>query len=552
MTSPRSGPKPDVVPRCHTAPVTSLPVVRAYRVRCSANAGKLDAVTAILPVWRAGLGRSQSVIRRELFTTGALPRWVDAKGWAGGLSQRQWDSINQQAGASHRSWLGNCERVFRNLVTGSSLDDAVKSDLLYVNKAHAWYRPVEVDPVPMSSRRTVPAEVFALARTIMRQVRERVGAPDLRRVATMVMDGKIATVTTAHDDKVHADYWVRLSTLISGKPVWIPLHGTVVLDQRLSRPDAVLANHCQVTVRPSGEVEFRLVVKTPTTTTSAERTRHIGVDWGMTTLFATSDGTLHGRGFLDRLRAYDERLQPLVQALSRNHVKLRSSRRYRELVQDIRGFVTNEVNRCLNRILDPDKGGDPTVAKIVVEKLDFRGLAQTGKLSKPLRRLLTVAGRNAVTRKLDSLAEDLGIEVHTEPAAYTSQECRCGFTHKSNRRTQAQFRCRFCGRTVHADIGGARTLLRRSRTGGIPPYRNRGQVLAFLDDKFQARWGLTFAEARERSARPGTTSRTSRRSPDHGREAAEDNGLPIRCFDSVCRRSESRPRSVGRFLPGEV
>ncbi|GAB0102421.1 hypothetical protein JMUB6875_13890 [Nocardia sp. JMUB6875] len=502
-------------------------VCRSYRLPSLANADKHIRVAAMLPVWRAGLGRAQSAVRRQLFTTGVLPRWIDTKAWDDGLSQRQWNSIAQQAVAAHRSWLGNCERVFRQLVTGSSLPDTLKRDLLTANKAHAWYLPSGSagEPVRISRTRAVDAEVLAVARTIMRRVRSRVGAPDLRRVRTMVMDGKIAVVE-APKYAGTADYWVRISTLTKNKPVWIPLRAQRAFLARLARPGAVVANHCQVVVTPSGEVEFRLVVKTAMATPASERTRDLGLDWGMSTLFATSDGTLHGRGFLDRLRAYDTRLQPLVAALNRQHIRLRASRRYRALVQDIRGFVTNEVKRCLNRILHPGKGAATDIARVIVERLDFRGLAQAGKLSKRLRRLLSVAGRAAVTAKLDALRDDLGIEVVDVPAAYSSQECgSCGYTAKSNRRTQARFRCRFCGRTVHADIGGARTLLRRSHAADSIRYRNRGQILGALDERFRARWGRTFAEVAQRQRHRATRVTPTADPPDTTRRRHKGNEL---------------------------
>ena len=511
--------------------MTATPVARSYRLPSSANASKLAAVAELLPLWRRGLGRSQAVIRRYLLTTGELPRWVDSKGWGGGLSQRQWDSVNQQALGADRSWLGNCERVFRNLVLGSSLGEATIRDLLYVNKAQAWYRPVDAGAdglVRLSAKKTVPAAVLALARVIMRRVRKLVGAPDLRRVRTMVMDGKIARVTAA-GNAGHADYWVRISTAVRGRPAQIPLHAHKAFTGRLSRPGAVLANHCQVIVRPDGNVEFRLVVKTPQAVPEKERTRDIALDWGLSTLFATSDGTLHGRGFLGRLRDYDARLQPLVAALNRQHIPLRDSRRYRALARDIRGFVTNEVNRCLNRILHPGKGDDPAIARVISEKLDFRGLAREGRLSRSLRRILASAGRAAVARKLESLREDHGIETVEENAAYSSQQCGgCSYTARNNRRTQAQFRCRFCGKTVHADIGGARTLLRRSQTGGLPPFRNRGQVLDHLDERFQARWGLSFAEAAQRQHHraPRVAPRADPRAAPVVQGRRKGNGFP--------------------------
>jgi putative transposase len=123
----------------------------------------------------------------------------------------------------------------------------------------------------------------------------------------------------------------------------------------------------------------------------------------------------------------------------------------------------------LNRILHPGKGSDPAIAKVIVEKPGFRGLAKEGRLSRRLRRILTTAGRAAVTLKLESLREDYGIEVREENPAYSSQHCDgCSYVAKSNRRTRALFRCGFCGKTVHADIGGARTLLGRSQSGGLP------------------------------------------------------------------------------------
>jgi predicted RNA-binding Zn-ribbon protein involved in translation (DUF1610 family) len=46
--------------------------------------------------------------------------------------------------------------------------------------------------------------------------------------------------------------------------------------------------------------------------------------------------------------------------------------------------------------------------------------------------------------------------------AYTSQEClSCGFISKSNRQG-VKFHCRGCGRQGHADIVGARNIVRRS------------------------------------------------------------------------------------------
>lgn len=468
----------------------------------------------MLPVWQAGLGRAQAEIVRTLFTTGGLPRWIDAKTWGDRLSQRQWDSVVAQAIAAHRAWLAGCERVFRRLVACSALPAGIKHDLFYVNKARAWHKTGETgSQVALSGTRSVGGEVLWLARRIFKQVRALVGRPDLRRVRTMVMDGKVASVETATG--VHADFWIRISTVRSGTPVRIPLHAHKAFTGRLARPGAKLANHCQVVVSKTGAVSYCLVVHTP----EAEPRhggRAVGMDWGMSTLLATSDGHLHGRDFLDRLRAYDECLQPLVAALQRNGIKLRDSKRYRALIQDIRGFVTNEVNRCLNRVV-----ADPTIDTLAVERLDFRGLAKAGKLSRRMRRLLTVAGRGTVRAKLQSLREDVGVATDEVNPAHTSRECDgCGYTHQDNRRTQDTFRCRFCGKTVHADIGGARTILGRSQENRHWLDRTRGHILITLDNAFRSHWGVGFADVTQRR-----NTRVPRVAPTPATPATKANAL---------------------------
>jgi putative transposase len=262
---------------------------------------------------------------------------------------------------------------------------------------------------------------------------------------------------------------------------------------RLARAGAKVANYCQVHVHTDGTVDYRLVIHTPKEPARAGG-RKVGLDWGVCTLLATSDGHLHGRGFLDRLPAYDTRLQPLMAAVHRNGIKLRDSKRYRALVADIRGFITNEVNRCLNR-----STADTSIDTLVLERLNFQGMARQGRLSKRMRRLLTNAGRGALTTKLACLAEDRGVHTSEVNPAYTSQECTgCGYTNKANRTTQTTFRCGFCGKTVHADIGGARTVLGRSQNNRHCTDRNREHILATLDTHFHTRWGLGFADVAQR------------------------------------------------------
>jgi len=62
--------------------------------------------------------------------------------------------------------------------------------------------------------------------------------------------------------------------------------------------------------------------------------------------------------------------------------------------------------------------------------------------------------------------------VQVDPA-YTSQECsRCGHTEESNRKNQADFRCKSCGVALNADLNAATNIARR----GQQTYLTRGAV----------------------------------------------------------------------------
>lgn len=56
-------------------------------------------------------------------------------------------------------------------------------------------------------------------------------------------------------------------------------------------------------------------------------------------------------------------------------------------------------------------------------------------------------------------AEAKGCRVESIDPRYTSQTCcRCGFKHRSNRKTQSLFKCRQCGFTLNADLLGSRNI----------------------------------------------------------------------------------------------
>jgi hypothetical protein len=115
-------------------------------------------------------------------------------------------------------------------------------------------------------------------------------------------------------------------------------------------------------------------------------------------------------------------------------------------------------------------------------------------LSRRMNRLVTNAGRRIIEEKLNDLHEQFGIEIEYVTPAYSSQTCSaCDYVDKKNR-TGERFKCRWCGRTLHADVNASRNLrARRSRpaVGSVKQAKAavlRAQVLEFQCLSME-RWG---------------------------------------------------------------
>lgn len=418
-------------------------IYRAYEVGFPANAGKIDQLKRLLPAWRRGLRRTLNVLENAILSGEKMPRWVDARTWDDGLSQRQWDSVTRQAKAMLDSWMSLRETDFRRIVSRSSLTADMKQALYRINLRHAWWE-------------TGDDEAHRMARRIMKHIRKHIPFPNPMRCRTMSMDGKIASIQPSNGGEYY--YWARISTLTRNKPIYAPLLIHADIEPHLHPDDPEkLANHLQLRVNEDGTLTARLMTtqdKPPMRRTGDT----IGLDWGMQSLFATSTGRLYGLRLFAWLKQRDDELLALIRDLARSNVRYKQSKRYRRFNKRIRGYVTNEVNRVLNLIADDQ------VRELVVEDLDFRH----GGLSKHMNRLVTRAGRGAVRRKLSRLESTTGITVTPVNPAYTSQECpSCGWTSENNRPKRSLFRCTCCGLTQYADIAAARNIrARRSRPDG--------------------------------------------------------------------------------------
>ncbi|EQD41076.1 protein containing Transposase, IS605 OrfB, partial [mine drainage metagenome] len=306
-----------------------------------------------------------------------------------------------------------------------------KADLWWLNKCGAHYQSAEQATVPVwaykldgtriatTKRRPPPAETLALLRAMMKHVRKhRVSVPCLWLSWTMTLDGTVAQVEKS--ERGTHDLWVRISTLESGYPAWVPLGANRFFNEAAGE----LSNFAQVTVTRDDQVRVSLV-KRSKKAEARSGGMELSLDWGLHSMFATDLGDQLGRSLYPWLKNVDAHLTTLTAELQRQGIKPSTNRRYRRFNQRIREYVRNEVGRVINRLIviyGP--------SSLTVEQLDFRD----SDMSRQMNRLMTRAGRAAIKEKLASISETLGIAVYEVNPAHTSRECSgCGFADKHNR-----------------------------------------------------------------------------------------------------------------------
>ncbi|WP_432870374.1 RNA-guided endonuclease InsQ/TnpB family protein [Microbispora rosea] len=193
----------------------------------------------------------------------------------------------------------------------------------------------------------------------------------------------------------------------------------------------------------------------------------VGLDMGVASLVTTSDGNP-----LDNprhLEASAGRLAAAQRALAR---RKRGSRRRRKAVARVaalhakvrRQRLDYAHKQALTLVCDYDV--------IVHEDLQIANMTRSasGTIETPgrnvaqksgLNRSILDAGWGVFLRVLAYKAESAGRELIAVNPANTSRTCsRCGHCAKDNRRTQAEFACKACGHTAHADVNAAKNVLR--------------------------------------------------------------------------------------------
>ena len=392
------------------------------------------------------------------------------------LSARYVQTCYKQTLEIHSSWLTKLEDMVRSLLGNSSIvDEHFLTTCYRINKSHLWHQSaIELKwyqapdgqlLVPSKSHKAtvtlpVSADILFFMRKLIKRARKCIRFPQLKRIKTLKLDEKVAVLEISKTAS-HFDYFLKLATLQKGKPIYLPLKRNPYLDECLQKGERLPFVQVRITDKTctiSAIVGYDKAPLRPST-------ESIGLDFGMVSMFTTSDGERHGLSSFTKLKIWDKELLDLSQNLQKQSIKFSTNERYVQLQKRIKSYFKNEICRILNRLAKKDVG------VFVVEHLDFRASG----MSKQMNRLIGRTYRSVVKAKLKRLEEQYGIQIIAVNPAYTSQECsRCHHVSKDNRKTQKDFVCQHCHFSCNADVNAGRVInQRRSLILEFPVYAKR-------------------------------------------------------------------------------
>ena len=326
------------------------------------------------------------------------------------LSARYVQCCYDQAYETYSSWSALLSDKIKGFLGNSSIDNELIQEQPFlttcyrINKNKLWYSKPTLKwaydeennlVVPTKENKAVielevPEEIMKFMRRLVKQARKTISLPDLSKVRTLKLDSRLASLEMSKNAH-HVEFWLKLSTLDKGKPVYIPLKNNPYYKKLLETGEKV--DFTQICLRDKKLTVSPILAhdKVPLRTNEEE----LGLDFGLVTMFTTSNGERHGIKTFTKLKIWDELLLARIKELQKEGKKLSSDPYYKDLQNKISSFFKNEIGRILNKL------GNKGYAIFVVEKLDFR----YSNLSKKMNRLLTRTYRQVIKDKFVRLSE---------------------------------------------------------------------------------------------------------------------------------------------------
>jgi putative transposase len=428
-------------------------MIKTYKIKSEENKNKTAKVKAVLKEYRKAAKKLAKAQWHNFNLTNKFNKQskinISSK-----LSARYLQTCQYQVVGLLESYYSNKKNEFRDTITKSKLSDERRKELYQINRSY--------------DKTKFPEETQKLYRKIMKHLIKR--KPNLSKI-NMNLDEKVAKIADSVQGKY--DYWIKLSTLEAGKPILIPIVSNGYYEEgkgiqkRFSQINIDSDNNLSVCFIKE-EKDYKKLSIDEQRLKYISKVDKIGLDFGLNNLFASSTGNLYGRNFKEPIEKMDKIIVKIAKNRQKQGLKVRS-KRYDKLVNKLKSYIKNEVNRVLNQLVEKE-----SPREIVIERLNF----QSPKLSKRMNRILSNYGKKVINDKFKRLTEEYGIICLEINPAYTSQECSsCSYIDKENRRKQSKFLCLCCGLKLNADINASRIIYARSSCESSNVFLNRKTVL---------------------------------------------------------------------------
>jgi transposase len=320
--------------------------------------------------------------------------------------------------------------------------------------------------------------------------------------------GQTADVFSAKNAKF--PIWLSLSTLEKGKRIAFPL----VPNPNI--PDVSNAKVTSLGRNAQGRWFVNMLITSPLIEQTS--TKMLGIDVGLNTFVATSDGWRWGEGaFKKKFLALRTRILDIRRRRQKQGKEFYSnSKRLSVLEARLSGLIKSYAGRATNLLVQhhPD-------TTFVIESLNLQGTHGQKRF-----------GYRIIHNCLAAKAPILEVN-----PAYTSQTCpHCGYVHDLNRK-KSTFKCRACGKQLHADTIGAINVLGRSVDKYVDIKTSKVEVRRVLRYLYWSRRNPANMDCPENFLEPLRSNRRARPWKPTGRKTKQKTRQILRPHTSKGKKS---------------
>jgi hypothetical protein len=400
---------------------------------CDANHAKIEALDALAAEY---LQLCQAYT--TYFCTQAEPDGYLAPCFESPLSQRWQRVAIQHAAGIAQSWRSNYATVVQDYLDALAAHEEDNESDEAPPEWHDWNTPILKEPVIQAN-------------------------------------ANVALLEQPEDSTF--DYWLRLSTLDQGHPLFLPVKLATYHRQVLA--GKTLNSSTTLARKPDGWW-ITLSYDEQVNVETAKHAPVIGLDVGIANFITTSTGQRYGtfNGKLaerhKRERVKRRRKAKLRACLKKKGIRRLPSTRNKKLARTVR----QEINRAVNEVYR-----DHPDARFAYEQLKVAGMKFKARR---MNAYLYAANLAHIPKQLAWGAAKRGVRVRTVKSAYSSQEChRCHHVSRENRPNQQTFCCVVCGHTDHADVNAAVNLASRLEDEELAACIDRETIKALLARRHQ-------------------------------------------------------------------